>query len=52
MSATIEKWVTLKEPLPVFITYFTAWVYREGFLNISEDIYGHNKRLAKHLFEQ
>ncbi len=52
MSASIEKWVTLKEPLPVFITYFTAWVDSEGLLNFREDIYGHNKELATHLFEQ
>ena len=52
MSASIEKWVSLKEPLPVFITYFTAWVDSEGLLNFRDDIYGHDKRLAKHLFEQ
>ncbi len=51
MSASIEKWVTLKEPLPVFITYFTAWVDSEGLLNFRDDIYGHDKKLAKHLFE-
>ena len=52
MSASIEKWVTLKKPLPVFITYFTAWVDSEGLLNFREDIYGHDKKLATHLFEQ
>jgi murein L,D-transpeptidase YcbB/YkuD len=52
MSASKEKWVTLKEPLPVFITYFTSWVDSEGLLNFREDIYGHDKKLAKHLFEQ
>ena len=51
MSASIEKWVTLKESVPVFITYFTAWVDSEGLLNFREDIYGHDKKLAKHLFE-
>ena len=52
MSASIKKWVTRKEPLPVFITYFTAWVDREGLLNFREAIDGHDKRLARHLFEQ
>lgn len=52
MSSSIEKWVTLKEPVPVFISYFTAWVDSEGLLNFREDIYGHDKKLAKHLFEQ
>jgi murein L,D-transpeptidase YcbB/YkuD len=46
MSVTKEKWVTLKEPLPVFITYFTAWVDNEGLLNFRDDIYGHDKKLA------
>ncbi len=51
MSASIEKWVTLKKSLPVFITYFTAWVDSEGLLNFRDDVYGHDKNLAKHLFE-
>ena len=52
MSASIEKWVTLKKSLPVFITYFTAWVDSEGLLNFRDDVYGHDKNLAKHLFDQ
>ena len=52
MSVSLEKWVTLKEPLPVFITYFTAWVDVDGLLNFRKDIYDHDKRLAKHLFVQ
>jgi murein L,D-transpeptidase YcbB/YkuD len=52
MSASKEKWVTLKEPVPVFITYFTAWIDGEGLLNFRDDIYGHDKNLAKHLFEE
>ena len=52
MSASKEKWVTLKQPVPVFITYFTAWVDGEGLLNFRDDIYGHDKNLAKHLFEE
>jgi murein L,D-transpeptidase YcbB/YkuD len=49
MSAPKENWVTLKESLPVFITYFTAWVDSEGLLNFRDDIYGHDKRLATQL---
>ena len=52
MSASIEKWIPLKKSLPVFITYFTAWVDSEGLLNFRDDVYGHDKKLAKHLFEQ
>ena len=43
MSSSIEKWVTLKERVPVFISYFTAWVNSEGLLNFRQDIYGHDK---------
>ena len=46
-----EKWVTVTKPIPVFITYFTSWVDEEGLLHFAKDIYGHDKRLALHLFE-
>ena len=52
MSVSKEKWVLLKEPVPVFITYFTAWVDSEGFLNFRNDIYGHDNKMSKQLFEQ
>ena len=52
MSSAKEKWVPLKQTIPVFITYFTAWVDSEGLLNFRKDIYGHDERLVKHLFEQ
>ena len=52
MSASTEKWVQLKKTMPVFISYFTAWVDSEGLLNFRDDIYGHDEKLAKHLFEQ
>ncbi len=52
MSASIEKWVLLKKSVPVFITYFTAWVDSEGLLNFRDDIYGHDKKLATHLLEE
>ena len=45
-----EHWVTLKQTVPVFIVYFTAWVDREGRLNFRKDIYGHDAKLAAKLF--
>lgn len=45
-----EKWVTLDKPVPVFISYFTAWVDRDGLLNFRDDIYGHDKKMADRLF--
>ena len=51
MNQATEKWVELKKPVPVFIVYFTSWVDREGLLHFREDIYGHDERMEKHLFE-
>ena len=51
MNASKEKWVSLKEPVPVIITYFTSWISNDGLLNFREDIYGHDKKMAERLFE-
>ncbi|RYY30347.1 MAG: hypothetical protein EOO04_05015, partial [Chitinophagaceae bacterium] len=52
MSQSSEKWVTLKNPLPVYVSYFTAWVDGQGLVHFREDIYGHDKRTADRLFVQ
>lgn len=36
--------VNLKTPLPVHITYLTAWVESDG-VHFSSDIYGHDEKL-------
>jgi murein L,D-transpeptidase YcbB/YkuD len=46
MNAGEEKWVRLKETVPVFIAYFTAWVDRKGKLNLRPDIYKNDDRLV------
>ena len=46
MQSNTEKWVTLDKPVPVFIAYFTAWVGRDGALNVRKDIYNRDTRLA------
>ncbi|HEU4901595.1 MAG TPA: L,D-transpeptidase family protein, partial [Flavisolibacter sp.] len=51
MYAGRETWVTLEKPVPVEITYFTAWIDRDGLLNFREDIYGHDEELAGRLFQ-
>lgn len=51
MSAGKEQYFTLKETVPVFIAYFTAWVDREGKLNFREDIYKRDSRLARMIIE-
>ena len=52
MYGTKEKWVKLTHPVPVQITYFTAWIGPDGLLNFREDIYGHDAEMAKKLFAQ
>ncbi len=51
MSAKKETWVTLKDHVPVFITYFTAWVDQSGALNFRDDLYGHDKKMKEQLFK-
>jgi len=50
MNAGKEKFVLVKQKLPVFIGYFTAWVDRNGKLNFRDDIYGHDKKMIAQLF--
>ena len=50
MHADSEKWVALDEPVPVYISYFTAWVNQNGEVNFRDDVYGHDEKLAEHLF--
>lgn len=50
MNAGKEKYVNLKDPVPVFIVYCTAWVDHLGRTHFRNDVYGHDARLAKHLF--
>ncbi len=48
-SSKKEKWISLKNPVPVFVTYFTSWVDEEGQLHFRNDIYGHDKKLRQEL---
>ncbi|WP_346238239.1 L,D-transpeptidase family protein [Niabella insulamsoli] len=45
-----EKYVRVKKPVPVLITYFTAWVDENKVLDFREDIYGHDAIIAKKMF--
>lgn len=50
MNADEEKYVKLKKKIPVFITYYTAWVDEQGRLNFRDDIYKHDEKLARKMF--
>ena len=50
MNSGTEKYVKLKNPVPVFITYYTAWVDDDGRLNFRDDIYKHDLDLRKKMF--
>jgi murein L,D-transpeptidase YcbB/YkuD len=47
-----ETWHTLKNKIPVYIGYFTAWVDDEGVIHFYDDVYQRDDRLATMLFEE
>ena len=40
-----EKWITLKQQVPVYIVYFTVWAKSDGTLQFYHDVYGHDEEL-------
>ncbi|CAN5161109.1 hypothetical protein BH09BAC2_BH09BAC2_13860 [soil metagenome] len=50
MNSGEEQSVKIKNPIPVFITYYTAWVNETGILNFRDDIYGRDAELTKKMF--
>ena len=51
MYSEKNTWVKLKNKIPVYIVYFTAWVSNDGTLNFRDDIYGHDKKMKKMMFK-
>lgn len=51
MNKGEESWYTLKNKIPVYIAYFTAWVDDDGNINFYKDIYERDDRLATMLVE-
>jgi L,D-transpeptidase YcbB len=47
MHAGVEKYVTLKDPVPVYIGYMTAFVDNQGSVNFREDVYKRDAALQK-----
>jgi murein L,D-transpeptidase YcbB/YkuD len=50
MNSGTEKYVKLKTPIPVVITYYTAWVDNAGTLHFANDIYNHDAEIAQRIF--
>lgn len=50
ISQRKEKQVALKQKLPVYLVYFTAWADESGQVYFRDDIYGHDKTLAREYF--
>ena len=47
MHSGVEKSCRLKNKIPVYIGYFTAWVDLQGEINFYEDIYKRDERLLQ-----
>lgn len=47
MHRGVEKYVTLKNPVPVYIGYMTAFVDNKGTINFRDDIYKRDGALEK-----
>lgn len=45
-SGPEDNSISLNKPLPVHVTYFTAWVDDAGELKTFGDVYGHEKRIV------
>lgn len=50
MDSGKEQYVTLKNTVPVYLVYFTAFVDPQGKLNFRDDIYNRDQELKEMLF--
>lgn len=46
IAAGDQRVITLRKPIPVHLTYLTAWVNKDGSIHFRNDIYGRDARLA------
>lgn len=49
-TTNTEYKIQVKPALPVYITYFTAWVNSNGELNFRNDLYNLDEKLSKEIF--
>jgi murein L,D-transpeptidase YcbB/YkuD len=50
MNSGKEQFVQVKKPVPVMITYFTAWTDQNGKLNFRDDVYSHDAKTRTRMF--
>lgn len=50
MASGKEQYVKITQPVPVAISYYTAWVDEAGGLNFRNDVYRRDSRTAEMLF--
>ncbi|HZF65225.1 MAG TPA: L,D-transpeptidase family protein [Chitinophagaceae bacterium] len=50
MNSNKEQYVSINKPVPVIISYYTAWVDEDGQLNFRDDVYGHDMAVAQRMF--
>lgn len=49
LSQPVERRVEVPQPLPVYLTYWTAWVDEDGVTQFRPDVYGWDAKLARAL---
>lgn len=49
LLSTVDVGIQVKPNIPVYITYFTAWVDNKGNLNFRNDIYNLDEELSKNI---
>jgi murein L,D-transpeptidase YcbB/YkuD len=52
LDSGARQFVTLAEPIPVYLLYWTAWVNDEGVIQFRRDVYGRDRALAKALRDE
>ena len=50
MNSGVEKFVKLKNSVPVIITYYTAWIDENQKLNFRNDVYGNDEAVSAKMF--
>lgn len=52
MNSGKEQFVQVKNKIPVYITYYTAWVDDSGKMAFRDDVYGHDTETRERMFRR